>query len=59
MNTVTVPNDVLKALPKTSLVRRLCENDPTLGRDLTAVARSKVYGRLKEVQARMETKKRI
>lgn len=59
MNTVSIPNDVLHALPKSSLVRRLYENDPTLGKDLTAVARSKVFGRLNDVQTRMSASKRV
>jgi len=59
MNNAVIPFDVLIALPKTSLVRRLYENDPSLGRDLTAVARSKVYGRMDAVQKRMVAEKRL
>ena len=58
MNTVHIPSGVLKSLPKTSLVRRLCENDPTLAKDLTAVARSKVYGRFNEMQKRATEKRK-
>ena len=57
MNKLNIPNDVVERLPIGSLVRRLIDNDATLGRDLSAVARAKAFGKVESIRKELATKK--